>query len=158
MADSETLLAEALLDIEHASDEKSLDALRVRYLGKKGSFTDLLKSLGKLPAEQRPSAGEGINLAKKTLQKAINLKMEELIARALSVRLEADRIDVTLPGRKQSQGGLHPITMTIERIKSIFAGAGFDVAEGPEIEDDYHNFEALNIPEHHPALPEKHRN
>ena len=151
MADSETLLAEALLDIEHASDEKSLDALRVRYLGKKGSFTDLLKSLGKLPAEQRPSAGEGINLAKKTLQKAINLKMEELIARALSVRLEADRIDVTLPGRKQSQGGLHPITMTIERIKSIFAGAGFDVAEGPEIEDDYHNFEALNIPEHHPA-------
>ena len=151
MIDSEALLAEALLDIERASDEKSLDALRVQYLGKKGSFTDLLKTLGKLPAEQRPAAGEQINLAKKNLQQALELKRNDLISHALNEQLEAGRLDVTLPGRRQSQGGLHPITMTIERIKSIFAGAGYDVAEGPEIEDDYHNFEALNIPEHHPA-------
>ena len=151
MVDSEVLLSEALLDIEHASDEKSLDSLRVQYLGKKGSFTELLKTLGKLPAEQRPAAGEQINLAKKNLQQALELKRNDLISRALNEQLEAGRLDVTLPGRRQSQGGLHPITVTIERIKSIFAGAGYDVAEGPEIEDDYHNFEALNIPAHHPA-------
>ncbi len=151
MVDSEVLLSEALLDIERASDEKSLDSLRVQYLGKKGSFTDLLKTLGKLPAGQRPAAGEQINLAKKNLQRALELKRKALVARALNERLEAGRLDVTLSGRRQSQGGLHPITMTIERIKSIFAGAGYDVAEGPEIEDDYYNFEALNIPAHHPA-------
>ena len=151
MVDSEVLLSEALLDIERASDEKSLDSLRVQYLGKKGSFTDLLKTLGKLPAGQRPAAGEQINLAKKNLQRALELKRKALVTRALNERLEAGRLDVTLSGRRQSQGGLHPITMTIERIKSIFAGAGYDVAEGPEIEDDYYNFEALNIPAHHPA-------
>ena len=144
MVDSEVLLSEALLDIERASDEKSLDSLRVQYLGKKGSFTDLLKTLGKLPAGQRPAACEQINLAKKNLQRALELKRKALIAAALNERLEAGRLDVTLPGRRHSRGGLHPITMTIERIKSIFAGAGYDVAEGPDIEDDYYNFEALN--------------
>lgn len=151
MADSETLLAEALQAIERAGDEKSLDALRVQYLGKKGSFTDLLKSLGQLPAEERPVAGEKINLAKKSLQQAIESRKGDLVSAALDARLNAERLDVTLPGRRQSKGGLHPITITIERIKSIFAAAGYDVAEGPEIEDDYHNFEALNIPAHHPA-------
>ena len=151
MADSETLLAEALQAIERAGDEKSLDSLRVRYLGKKGSFTDLLKSLGQLPADERPAAGEKINQAKKALQQAIESRKGELVSAALDARLNAERLDVTLPGRRQSKGGLHPITITIERIKSIFAAAGYDVAEGPEIEDDYHNFEALNIPAHHPA-------
>ena len=151
MADSETLLAEALQAIEHACDEKSLDALRVQYLGKKGSFTDLLKSLGKLPVDERPTAGEKINQAKKALQQAIESHRGEVVSATLDARLNAERLDVTLPGRRQSKGGLHPITITIERIKSIFAAAGYDVAEGPEIEDDYHNFEALNIPAHHPA-------
>jgi phenylalanyl-tRNA synthetase alpha chain len=151
MADSETLLAEALQAIERAGDEKSLDGLRVQYLGKKGSFTDLLKSLGQLPAEERPVAGEKINQAKKSLQQAIESRKGDLVSAALDARLNAERLDVTLPGRRQSKGGLHPITITIERIKSIFAAAGYDVAEGPEIEDDYHNFEALNIPAHHPA-------
>jgi len=151
MADSETLLAEALQAIERAGDEKSLDALRVQYLGKKGSFTDLLKSLGQLPAEKRPVAGEKINQAKKSLQQAIESRKGDLVSAALDAQLNAERLDVTLPGRRQSKGGLHPITITIERIKSIFAAAGYDVAEGPEIEDDYHNFEALNIPAHHPA-------
>jgi phenylalanyl-tRNA synthetase alpha chain len=151
MADSETLLAEALQAIEHACDEKSLDALRVQYLGKKGSFTGLLKSLGQLPVDERPTAGEKINQAKKALQQAIESRRGEVVSAALEARLNAERLDVTLPGRRQSKGGLHPITITIERIKSIFAAAGYDVAEGPEIEDDYHNFEALNIPAHHPA-------
>ena len=151
MADSETLLAEALQAIERAGDEKSLDALRVQYLGKKGSFTDLLKSLGQLPAEKRPVAGEKVNQAKKSLQQAIESRKGDLVSAALDAQLNAERLDVTLPGRRQSKGGLHPITITIERIKSIFAAAGYDVAEGPEIEDDYHNFEALNIPAHHPA-------
>jgi len=151
MADSETLLAEALQAIERAGDEKSLDGLRVQYLGKKGSFTDLLKSLGQLPAEERPVAGEKINQAKKSLQQAIESRKGDLVSAALDAQLNAERLDVTLPGRRQSKGGLHPITITIERIKSIFAAAGYDVAEGPEIEDDYHNFEALNIPAHHPA-------
>ena len=151
MADSETLLAEALQAIERAGDEKSLDVLRVQYLGKKGSFTDLLKSLGQLPAEERPAAGEKINQAKKSLQQSIESRKGDLVSAALDAKLNAERLDVTLPGRRQSKGGLHPITITIERIKSIFAAAGYDVAEGPEIEDDYHNFEALNIPAHHPA-------
>jgi len=123
----------------------------VQYLGKKGSFTDLLKSLGQLPAEKRPVAGEKINQAKKSLQQAIESRKGDLVSAALDAQLNAERLDVTLPGRRQSKGGLHPITITIERIKSIFAAAGYDVAEGPEIEDDYHNFEALNIPAHHPA-------
>lgn len=151
MADSETLLADALQAIERAGDEKSLDSLRVQYLGKRGSFTDLLKSLGQLPADERPAAGEKINQVKKALQQAIEARKGELVRTALDARLNAERLDVTLPGCRQSKGGLHPITITIERIKSIFAAAGYNVAEGPEIEDDYHNFEALNIPAHHPA-------
>ncbi len=151
MGDTETLLAEALQAIEQANDERALDVLRVQYLGKKGSFTEFLKSLGRLPAEERPAAGEGINRAKQQLQSAIEARKSNLVSASLDAQLSAEKIDVTLPGRRQSKGGLHPITITIERIKTIFASAGYDVAEGPEIEDDYHNFEALNIPAHHPA-------
>jgi phenylalanyl-tRNA synthetase alpha chain len=151
MADANSLLAEALEAIEHSSDEKSLEDLRVHYLGKKGSLTALLKNLGQLPPEERPAAGDGINKAKRQVQEAIELRRQTLASSSLEAQLAAESIDVTLPGRKQSQGGLHPVTMTIDRITSIFESAGYDVAEGPEIEDEYHNFEALNIPGHHPA-------
>jgi phenylalanyl-tRNA synthetase alpha chain len=151
MADSESLLAEALQVIQGSSDEKSLESLRVHYLGKKGALTALLKTLGKLPAEERPAAGERINIAKQQVQQALEQRKTNLIEESLQAQLSEETIDVTLPGRRQSQGGLHPITITIDRITSIFETSGYDVAEGPEIEDDYHNFEALNIPGHHPA-------
>jgi phenylalanyl-tRNA synthetase alpha chain len=151
MADTDSLLAEALQAIKESSDEKSLDSLRVHYLGKKGSLTALLKNLGQLPAEERPHAGESINVAKRQVQAVIDDRKQALVAAALEVQLSAEAIDVTLPGRSQSPGGLHPITITIDRITALFESTGYDVAEGPEIEDDYHNFEALNIPSHHPA-------
>ncbi|NKB31607.1 MAG: phenylalanine--tRNA ligase subunit alpha [Pseudomonadales bacterium] len=151
MADTDSLLAEALQAISAANDEAALETLRVQYLGKKGSFTALLKSLGQLPAEERPAAGEKINLAKTQLQEAIDAHRADLVRASLSAKLSSEKIDVTLPGRRQNSGGLHPITITIDRITDIFRAAGYDVAVGPEIEDDYHNFEALNIPAHHPA-------
>ncbi len=151
MADTDTLLDEALAAIQASSDESSLDALRVQYLGKKGSFTALLKTLGQLAPEDRPAAGEKINAAKKELQEAIDSRKQALVSAGLDAKLRDEKIDVTLPGRRQSAGGLHPVSMTLERITDIFRSAGYEVAEGPEIEDEYHNFEALNIPEHHPA-------
>lgn len=151
MVDTDSLLAEALQAINKSSDEKSLDSLRVQYLGKKGSLTVLAKTLGKLPAEQRPAAGESINLVKRQVQDAIAARKTALVSESLNARLVTETIDVTLPGRRQSQGGLHPITITIDRITAIFESAGYDVAVGPEIEDEYYNFEALNIPSHHPA-------
>jgi len=151
MADTDSLLAEALQAIDGADHEGALESLRVRYLGRKGSFTALLKFLGKLPPEQRPAAGESINSAKRRLQAAIDTRRQALVSAGLDSKLAGEKIDVTLPGRRQSKGGLHPITIAIDRITSIFASAGYDVALGPEIEDDYHNFEALNIPAHHPA-------
>jgi phenylalanyl-tRNA synthetase alpha chain len=151
MADTDSLLAEALQAIRDSGDEKSLESLRVHYLGKKGTLTALLKNLGHLPAAERPAAGEVINIAKRQVQEALDARKSALITTSLSEQLARETIDVTLPGRRQSAGGLHPITITINRISEIFASAGYDVAEGPEIEDDYHNFEALNIPGHHPA-------
>ena len=151
MADTDSLLQQALLAIEQADDEKSLEQLRVDYLGKKGQLTALLKGLGQLSAEQRPAAGERINMAKRQVQEALDARRDMLVNQALQARLADETLDVTLPGRRQSHGGLHPVTMTIERISRIFSAAGYTVAEGPEIEDDYHNFEALNIPAHHPA-------
>jgi phenylalanyl-tRNA synthetase alpha chain len=123
----------------------------VQYLGKKGKLTVLLKSLGQLPVEERPAAGEKINLVKRQIQAALEARKTSLVEASLDAQLSQEVIDVTLPGRRQSAGGLHPITITIDRITSIFASAGYDVVEGPEIEDEYHNFEALNIPSHHPA-------
>ncbi len=151
MADLDSLLAEALQAIAGSGDEKSLESLRVRYLGKKGSLTLLLKALGKRPPEERPAAGEQINLAKRQVQQALETRKSSLVEDSLHARLSSETIDVTLPGRRQGQGGLHPVTGTIDKITSIFESGGYDVAEGPEIEDDYHNFEALNIPGHHPA-------
>ncbi|RKR06129.1 phenylalanyl-tRNA synthetase alpha subunit [Kushneria sinocarnis] len=146
-----SLVAEARAAIESAEDLTTLDDIRVRYLGKKGELTALLKGLGQLPAEERPRAGEAINQAKQTLSGELEARRERLNTAAMEARLEAERLDVTLPGRGSAPGGLHPVTRTLQRIERLFAEIGFDVAEGPEIEDDYHNFEALNIPAHHPA-------
>ena len=151
MAETETLLAEALQEIEQSRDELSLDDLRVKYLGKKGIFTSLLKSLGSLEPAERPAAGEAINLSKRKLQDGIALRKKFLLQESLNAKLASEKIDVTLPGRRQNGGGLHPITITIDRISEIFSSAGYEIAVGPEIEDEYHNFEALNIPSHHPA-------
>lgn len=142
---------QALVKVTQTSDSQTLDQLRVNYLGKKSDLTGLLKTLGKLPAEERPKAGEAINQAKQQIQKALNARKEELDAAALNARLAAESIDISLPGRGQDIGGLHPVTRTITRIEDFFSSIGFTVAEGPEVEDDYHNFEALNIPAHHPA-------
>ncbi|MCM2971303.1 MULTISPECIES: phenylalanine--tRNA ligase subunit alpha [Larsenimonas] len=146
-----SLVTEAERAIEEAGDVQSLDALRVHYLGKKGELTAQLKTLGKLPAEDRPKAGEAINKAKQTLSTRIDEKKQTLESAALNERLASERVDVTLPGRSGPQGGLHPVTKTLERIENLFTHIGYSVAEGPEIEDDFHNFEALNIPSHHPA-------
>ncbi|MEC8860176.1 MAG: phenylalanine--tRNA ligase subunit alpha [Pseudomonadota bacterium] len=151
MTDTNSLLQTALEAVAASADERALDQLRVDYLGKKGQLTALLKSLGALPAEERPAAGEKINEAKRQVQQAIDAQREILVERALSAQLAAETVDVSLPGRRQSAGGLHPVSRTIERIQTLFQSAGYSVAEGPEIEDDYHNFEALNIPGHHPA-------
>jgi phenylalanyl-tRNA synthetase alpha chain len=151
MVDTDSLLADALQAIGVAKEEATLDALRVQYLGKKGSFTALLKSLGQLPPDKRPAAGEQINAAKTELQSALELRKVALVRASLDAKLSSEKIDITLPGRRQNFGGLHPIPITIDRITDIFQSAGYDVAVGPEIEDDYHNFEALNIPAQHPA-------
>ena len=149
--DIEKLTGEASQAIADAADLQLLDAVRVRYLGKSGLLTEQLKSLGSLPKEERPQAGQAINLAKRELQQAIEVRKAELDQAALAERLASEQIDVTLPGRGHGSGGLHPVTRTLERIERLFANVGFKVEEGPEIEDDFHNFEALNIPAHHPA-------
>ena len=151
MSTLEDIIAEAGQAVTGSDSLESLDAVRVHYLGKKRVITDQLKQLGKLPPEARKSAGQAINQAKQTVQQAIEARKQTLSEAALNARLAAESVDVTLPGRGQHSGGLHPITRTLRRIQGLFANAGFEVAEGPEIEDDYHNFEALNIPAHHPA-------
>jgi len=151
MENLEALRDEALNAISEAGDLKTLEQLRVDYLGKKGHLTQLLKGLGKLDPDERPAAGQRINEAKERVQEAINTRRENLEAAALDQQLAAESVDVTLPGRGREAGGLHPVTRTLRRIEEIFGGAGYRVEEGPEIEDDHHNFEALNIPPHHPA-------
>jgi phenylalanyl-tRNA synthetase alpha chain len=145
------LEADALRDIAAAVDQSALDAVRVRYLGKKGSLTQQLKQLGGLPANERPAAGQAINAVKQKVQQAIEARRDYLQAAMLDDQLKKLAIDITLPGRGQAPGGLHPVTRTMNRIERLFAPLGFTVEEGPEIEDEYHNFEALNIPVHHPA-------
>jgi len=142
---------EALQAVASAADAVALDQVRVHYLGKKGSLTQQLKQLGKLPVEQRPLAGQEINRIKQMLGEAISARGETLQSAALDAQLAGEKIDVTLPGRGQWKGGLHPVTRTMRRIEQLFLPLGFSVEEGPEIEDDYHNFGALNIPDHHPA-------
>jgi phenylalanyl-tRNA synthetase alpha chain len=151
MSDLIEICGQAESKIESANDEAALDVVRVEYLGKKGQLTDLLKGLGKLSAEERPLAGAEINKAKQQVLLAISQKKDALAEIAIQKKLKTEIIDVTLPGRDVEAGGLHPVTMVMQRIESFFKSVGYEVVEGPEIEDDYHNFEALNIPQHHPA-------
>ncbi|MCP5301252.1 MAG: phenylalanine--tRNA ligase subunit alpha [Chromatiaceae bacterium] len=149
--DLDDLLSQAHEAILAAGDLRALDEVRVRFLGKSGLFTERLKQLGTLPADERKAAGGRINTAKQAFQQALEARKSALEAEELRRRLASERVDVTLPGRNVVEGGLHPVTRTMQRIGAFFASAGFQVAEGPEIEDDFHNFEALNIPAHHPA-------
>ena len=151
MQSLENIKAEAVVAIEAASDIAALEELRVSYLGKKGALTGLLKNLGQLSAEERPKAGAEINAVKQQLNDQLNARKASLHGAALAAQLAEEAIDVTLPGRRAETGSLHPITRTIQRMETFFSSMGFEVVEGPEIEDDYHNFEALNIPAHHPA-------
>jgi phenylalanyl-tRNA synthetase alpha chain len=146
-----TLLERALADTAAASDLSELDEVRVAFLGKKGLLTEQLKGLGALPAAERPAAGQIINEAKGVIQAAMESRRAALENAALDAELAKGTLDVTLPGRGQDPGGLHPVTRTRLRIEQIFSQAGFQIATGPEVEDDFHNFEALNIPQNHPA-------
>jgi phenylalanyl-tRNA synthetase alpha chain len=147
----ESLLANASNSISQANDLAGLDAVRVAFLGKKGEITARLKSLGQLSSEERPAAGQAINQIKVEIQGLLEARKTALSDQMISSRLAAETVDVTLPGRRVKPGGLHPVTLTMNRIEKMFGKLGFDVAEGPEVEDDFHNFEALNIPVHHPA-------
>jgi phenylalanyl-tRNA synthetase alpha chain len=149
--DLDTLQTQALADIAAAGDSRRLESLRVELLGKKGRITEQLKQLGALPPDQRKAHGERVNRVKEALAAALEVRQAELTQAELEQKLAAETIDVTLPGRGESTGALHPITRTIRRIERIFGSMGFETVEGPEIEDDWHNFQALNIPESHPA-------
>jgi len=149
--DLSTLVEQALADIGASANVAALDEVRVRLLGKKGLLTEQLKGLGKLSAEERPAAGQRINDAKTSIHAALEMRRLRLEQATLELELAKGTIDVTLPGRGQEPGSLHPVTRTRLRIEQIFAQAGFQVASGPEVEDDFHNFEALNIPKNHPA-------
>ncbi len=151
MENLEPLANQARSAIAAAQDSATLEKLRVDYLGKKGQLTGLLKGLSNLSPEDRPKAGALINVVKQELQELIGERKTTLDATAIKAKLEQEAIDVTMPGRATASGGVHPVTQTIERMEDFFSAIGFEVVEGPEIEDDYHNFEALNIPAHHPA-------
>ena len=147
----QALKEQALKELETAASVDALKDLRVKYLGKKGHMTDILRGMGSLPAEERPKIGQIVNEVKKILEEAIAAKAEVLEAEALKQRLASEKVDITLPGRKPQCGHLHPITLTMREIKKIFMRMGFEVLEGPQIESDYYNFEALNLPKDHPA-------
>ena len=151
MSDLEDILSTAQSAVAGAGDSSALDDVRVKYLGKKGELTGLLKGLGKLSPEERPAAGAEINTAKEALQESISARKADLDNAAINAQLASETIDVTLPGRNSDIGALHPVTQVLRRMEDFFIGVGYEVVEGPEIEDDYHNFEALNLPEHHPA-------
>lgn len=151
MQNLDAILHEALAQFKRTEDAAALEQVKARYLGKSGVLTELLKSLGKLPAKQRPAEGQRINQAKETLEAALQERRNALNARKLETQLAQDVLDVTLPGRGLGVGGLHPVTRTLERMETLFKSMGFTVAEGPEIETDYYNFTALNQPENHPA-------
>ncbi|MCD9096135.1 phenylalanine--tRNA ligase subunit alpha [Luteimonas fraxinea] len=151
MSEIDSLSNQALADIEAAATPEALEALRVGLLGKSGSITSQLKALGALPGDQRKAAGEAINRARDVIGAALSTRKTALDDIALDAKLSSQTIDVTLPGRDGARGGVHPISRTLERIADIFGRLGYELADGPEIEDDWHNFEALNFPPHHPA-------
>jgi len=151
MADIDGLLKQATAQIGAANKTVDLEAVRVAYLGKKGELTTLLKALGSMTPEQRPIFGDAVNSAKRQIAVALDKRRTELQQAQLADQLKSETIDVTLPGRGDTSGGLHPISRTLRRIETLFRQLGFEVHDGPELEDDYHNFEALNIPADHPA-------
>ncbi|GAB3390584.1 phenylalanine--tRNA ligase subunit alpha [Lysobacter fragariae] len=151
MSGIESLTQQALTDIAGAETPDAIEALRVALLGKNGSVTAQLKQLGALPPDQRKTAGEAINQARDALTAALGERKVVLEDAALDARLASESIDVTLPGIDATRGGLHPVSRTMERIADIFGRLGYELSSGPEIEDDWHNFEALNFPPHHPA-------
>jgi phenylalanyl-tRNA synthetase alpha chain len=151
MQELQQILDQALKQFAEIDDEAELEQVKARYLGKEGSLTVLLKGLGKLSAEQRPAAGARINQVKQGIEAALQQRREALQQNKLAHQLAAESLDVTLPGRGMGTGGLHPVTRTLERIEQLFRSLGFATASGPEIESDFYNFTALNIPENHPA-------
>jgi len=151
MKNIQLLEDEAIKATKESLDIRSLEQVKVSYLGKKGSLTSLLRGLGELTSKERPLAGASINAAKKRIIDEIEYRQNEIILSEINSRLEKETLDVTLPGRSSDKGSLHLVSQTMERIESFFSSIGFKVEKGPEIEDDYHNFEALNIPSHHPA-------
>jgi phenylalanyl-tRNA synthetase alpha chain len=151
MTDLHTLVAQLQTDVARAQDAAAVEALRVQYLGKKSQLSDLSKRMGQLGEEERRAFGAELNAAREAITGSLNDRKNVLAEAALSARLLAEQVDVTLPGRGQLPGGLHPVTRVMERIEDFFTRVGFTVADGPEVEDDFHNFEALNIPSHHPA-------
>ena len=151
MHNLDNLISEAINLFEGIDDAAELEQAKARYLGKSGSLTELLKGLGKLSQEERPAMGSRINQAKEAIEAALNSRRDAIQVKKLDTQLAGEALDVTLPGRGLGTGGLHPVTRTLERIESLFRSIGFDVASGPEIETDFYNFTALNIPENHPA-------
>lgn len=151
MANLDHLIPESQTDFSACEDMPALENAKAKYLGKAGALTDALKGLGKLNNEERPAAGAAINVVKQAIEAALNARREEILNAVQAAQLANESIDVTLPARAQSQGGLHPVTLTLQRIEQLFHSIGFDVATGPEIETDFYNFTALNIPENHPA-------
>jgi phenylalanyl-tRNA synthetase alpha chain len=151
MSDLNHLIAEAQTDFIACDALPALENAKAKYLGKTGLLTDALKSLGKLSAEERPAAGAAINVVKQAIEQALNARREAILDAAQAQQLASESLDITLPARAQSRGGLHPVTLTLQRIEQLFHSIGFDVATGPEIETDFYNFTALNIPENHPA-------
>ncbi|MBT0587274.1 tRNA ligase subunit PheS family protein, partial [Alteromonas oceanisediminis] len=149
--DLDAIISEAQSLIDAANDVASLDTIRVEFMGKKGKLTEQLKGLGKLSADERPAAGQRINQAKQVIQGLLSDKTSALKAAEMNAKLASETIDVTLAGRGQQPGNLHPVSRTIARIESFFGDLGFAVKTGPEVEDGFHNFDALNIPANHPA-------
>ncbi|QLE78314.1 phenylalanine--tRNA ligase subunit alpha [Francisella sp. Scap27] len=141
----------ALAELSLVTDKKSVEDLKVKYLGKKGELTGMMKLIATLPNEEKPKLGQAVNIAKQALQDALNIKLELFETQEINAKLAAEKIDVTLDGVGQNQGSLHPVTKTLNRIEAFFKQNGFSVEVGPEIESDYYNFETLNIPSHHPA-------
>lgn len=151
MANLDHLIMEAQADFNACDTTTALDDAKAKYLGKTGALTEALKGLGKLSAEERPAAGAAINVVKKRVETALNARRDAILNAAQAEQLASESLDVTLPARAQSKGGLHPVSLTLQRIEQLFHSVGFDVATGPEIESDFYNFTALNIPENHPA-------
>jgi phenylalanyl-tRNA synthetase alpha chain len=151
MANLDHLITEAQADFAACDTTTALEDAKAKYLGKTGLLTDALKGLGKLSAEARPAAGAAINVVKKGVETALNARRDAILNAAQAEQLASESLDVTLPARAQSKGGLHPVSLTLQRVEQLFHSVGFDVATGPEIETDFYNFTALNIPENHPA-------